>query len=346
MLSLIWSFLTWWKAELIDLIPAPIRALLSGQPQPLLVEFGADLTQPVKQERTVRLPYSTPFDTARLVEAAPILRTWMRRPIILRLPESGYLRRQVEIPAKARRQAEQIADLDLARGLPFERDEIVWKNVVRHEGRETSIEQIVVRKRDLERAGEMATAARAELLRVEASDSDDRSVVLADRAKVVSRPWRWWRRLELAALVVAAGAAGFAVLAPNASHQDEYELLGKRLVLVQAKARKLREAVNAREAKLDRAGAFRSALADRMPVTEMLALLTTRLPDGTWLDGLTLDGERLAMTGRSKAAVGGVIDGLATADGFSSVRLSGAVAIDPNSGLQRFQAITALGASD
>ena len=347
MRQLVTSVLTWWRAELVGLVPASIRALLSGQPRPLIVDFDPDLAEPARQGRTVTLPEPAPFSADAFLEAVRFLRTWARRPIVVRLPQSGYLRRRVEIPERARRQAEQIADLDLARSLPFERDEIVWRNLAIREGRATSVEQLILRKQDLEIAERTAGAASAELLRVEVPGNGDRQpVVLVDRAREVGRHWRWWRRLEAAALLVGASAAAYAFVAPDFERRDHHQQLGQRLVLVQKKARKLREVLSAREAELARAGAFRQALAARVPVSVMLAEITARLPDATWLDGLTLDGTSLVVSGRSKAPVGGVIDDLAGAEAFSSVRLTGAISIDPQSGLQRFQAIAAVAAPD
>jgi general secretion pathway protein L len=104
-------------------------------------------------------------------------------------------------------------------------------------------------------------------------------------------------------------------------------------------ARRAAGEVNALRARLDAiagGAGFLDEVRARQPATvEVLAMLSERIPEDTWVERLEIDGGQLVLVlqGRNPSALVGLLQ---DAPGLSNPRLSGTVQADPRTGRQRF----------
>ena len=80
---------------------------------------------------------------------------------------------------------------------------------------------------------------------------------------------------------------------------------------------------------------------DRPPAIEVMDALAKRLPDGTYLEKLTIDGDQLSLIGLSNeaAALVGKLEG---APQWQAPALSGALQADPRTRMDRFTLVAQL----
>jgi general secretion pathway protein L len=92
-------------------------------------------------------------------------------------------------------------------------------------------------------------------------------------------------------------------------------------------------ALEAREARLAAIAAFRTG---RPTAVGLLETMSATLQDGSWLNGLTLEGNRVVLDGRSSdaARLVGLLGGTPP---FATAAFAAPVMRDPNTGTERFR---------
>ena len=337
------AFVRWWGAELRDLIPAPVRALWTGIPAPLHLHFDPERTSPEQHGREIHIPCPAPFRAEALDAAADLLAVRSGRAVEAHLPVSACLERQVALPGRARWNARQILELDLARATPLDRNQVLWQYHLERGPNGASAHQYVVKTSDIEALDTALARYGLMLGRVWIAARQGAGLSpLVDRQRAIARPWRWWRRIEFAAVLVALLALAYMVGAPHLARQAELAALKPRIDALATEAQALRKELSAREAAAETAAGFARALAEHPKLGAQLHDLTQALSDETWLQSVDTTPQGLRIAGLTSRDAAQLIERLATVPTLGDPQLEGSVALDARSGGQRFQISTRL----
>ncbi len=243
----------------------------------------------------------------------------------LHLPAAAALRKTVRLPAAARSNLRAILALEMDRETPFGAEAVAFDHrILARDRGALVIELLVVPRRALDPALEpLARLGLApQRITVAGPAGDGFNLAMPAAAPVSPR-----RTGALAGLVLALAAALFAT--------DHWQAADRtaRLERVQADA----DLARALQQRLGAPGRDAAALRQgRPPMTEVLAALTRALPDGTWLERLSITDGALDMTGLAPDAAA-LIPLLERTPPFRNVRFAGAVVRDMRVGRERFQ---------
>ena len=123
------EFFTWWRQNLLELVPENLRAGANGQANALVVDAALPGTLILQRRRR---GLETRAGQVRLDEPGlPSLRAALNQrpggePVILRLPASTLLERPVTLPLAAERDPERVLGYEMERLTPFTADEVYW----------------------------------------------------------------------------------------------------------------------------------------------------------------------------------------------------------------------------
>jgi general secretion pathway protein L len=304
------AFLRWWLGELAALVPAPLRAVFSGEGAMLVVtiEDGeAMVGRLARGARTEfgRVDLSADKRQQRAVIAGLIGGRMRSDAIVLALPAEQVLRKTLDLPLAAEAELVNLLRFELDRQTPFSPDQACYDYRVAARDRQTGrikVELAVAPRDVVERALAIAAGWGVEpgLVTAAGDEESERPFDLSGRAA----PNGFGGRAVLTAVLAAAAACLLAVavalpLQWQAAAADEAE---RTLAAAREAAR---EAADLREA-LGRRRQDSRFLLDRKLNTPMavsvLANLTRMLPDDSYLFEFRLKGGRLRVRGYAPAA--------------------------------------------
>ena len=337
------GFLAWWRAGLLAWLPARWRQSLAADGSRLLLQVQGDGLQLRSQREAdlldlASLPLPLPETGGRdplhgvLRENAADLPRW------LLLPASQGLRRTLVLPAAARERLREVLGFEIERQTPFAAADVLYDGRVlglREDG-QLQAELVVVPRRQFDAATAQLGALADGLAGIDLADAEGRTlgVNLLPPAQRASRrnPWRWWN-VGLAALALLALALGLARIVEN--RRFAADTLQDTVTRRSAEARGVAEQ---RQRLLDavEGGAWLQAQRNGRPSTlETMDALAQRLPDGTYLEKLSIEGRQLTLIGLSgqAAALVGRLEG---APQWQAPALSGALQQDPRTRMDRF----------
>lgn len=212
-------------------------------------------------------------------------------PMVLRLPEGSMLSRGLSLPLAAGRELRGAIGFELDRLTPFAEGELFWG--VSSPVVDRSRERLDLRLSVVPRAGLSPLLAGLARLRLTPDfiEAECGWIALDKRRGPRLRPWHGWAglcaALALACLLipvlrqqVALDAAKVAIAA-RATAAEQAEALRRQLLIAASS-----------DAAMAQARRQEDALA-------VLAALTQALPDGTWLDDLSLKDGNLSLDGES-----------------------------------------------
>jgi general secretion pathway protein L len=123
------EFFTWWRQNLLELVPETLRRGTNAQANALVVDAASPGTLILQRRRRgvearagqIRL------DEPGLVSLRAALNQRLGgEPVILRLPASALLERPVTLPVAAERDPERVLGYEMERLTPFTADEVYW----------------------------------------------------------------------------------------------------------------------------------------------------------------------------------------------------------------------------
>lgn len=343
------GFLGWWGMALAAWLPARWRRALAASSERLLLQpAGEELQLRVQGMDAVRDVARLPVPPTRaggqdplagvLAEAAIELPRW------LLLPAASGLRRSLVLPAAARERLRDVLAFEIERQTPFAAGEVHYDGrvlAVRDDG-QLAAELVVVPRARFDAALTRLGPLGGWLEGVDLADADGRPLGVNLLPLVQRRrrthPARLWN-LVLAVVAVLALALGLAQVLDNrraAAEQLQRE--------VAQRSEQAREVSTLRQRLVDavEGGAYLQERRNARPsVVELTDELARRLPDGTYLEKLAVEGGQLTLIGLSNqaAALVGKLEG---ARQWRAPALSGPLQPDPRTRSDRFTLVAQL----
>jgi general secretion pathway protein L len=334
----------WWIAGLRLALPARLREILLPIRDRILVEERGDAwgirylrgagAQVLTEEEVAR--------TDRLKQAG--IPEWLARidgsadaEVILVLPEHAVMRKPLTWPLSTERALRDILKLELDRQTPFSTASAYFDYVIR--GRDRDRKKL---RFDLCVLARTTAAPALELLRtwglaptrISTTGLLDQGVNLlpaTERAVALSRGDGVTRALMVAAIV-----SFLAMLyVPPLLHADALAELERALDTRRTEALAVRALVDERDRLKRRVEFLHDRREARIPAVEILREVTELLPDGTWLDKLTLQDATLEVQGESGSATA-LIERLSDSPYFERVQFRAPVTRNNKAESDRF----------
>ena len=295
--------LRWWGSELRALLPARLARVLF--PEPTRLELapapeGLVLSRTAGGRRTVlAIATGGPEGTAPL-EAALGRRTRRADEVLVRLPRHKVLEPVLKVPAIAADVLDEVIAQEMDRETPFAAGDVCFDHaVVGTEGEQIRVRVRVARRRDVAEAVALARSLGLQPTRVDGPAVGTSYNLLPPEDR--PRPRRAMPRL-LALMGLLTAALGLAALWVAFDRADR-ALAAAEAELAEARARAgevraMQDQAEALEASAARLVAER---ARRPTAAELIAEVTERIPDGSWLFELRLREDELLLFGFTPA---------------------------------------------
>jgi len=347
------GFLRWWGHALASWLPLRWRRVLGFDRGRLLLQIDRGELQLRLQQLgelldlgRVPLPATAGADAIAVDPLAPLLNARIADlPRWLLLAPAHGLRRRISLPAAAAERLRDVVGFEIDRQTPFTADAVAYDaRVIGRREKEGQIEaELVAVPRhvldpQLAALGPLAsTLAGVDV----GGDAGPLGVNLLPplQRRRYRDPWALWN-LTLVAVALVAVAGLLWQLLDN--RRDAAEAFEQRIAAqadaAQRAAAQRQQLINLIEGQafLDR------ARAQRPTTVEVLDELTRRLPDGTYLEKLSIDGEQVMLIGLSREAAA-LIGRLQDTALWEAPALAGALQPDPSSGRDRFTLVAELG---
>jgi general secretion pathway protein L len=338
-------FFVWWFGELAACVPGRVRAHFRRRSAALaLMPDNGDMTFALHRGGSSRdlgrIRFDAKMEPRRAL--AELLRGISVRDVdvVMNLPADKVLRRSVRLPLAAQENLREVLAFEMDRHTPFKAGEVAFDYRVSSadaESKRLDVDLVVVPRELVERAGSIAESFGLALDRISIVGEEGQGNRAFNLLAHGSPPGHSasQHRLLTGLAVLAAILAAVAVYLPL--HLKERSLAAYERQLAEARAAALdaEELKSHLTARLEH-GRF---LIDRRlatpAATTLLAEVTERLPDDTWLVQLRLLGNALILSGFSPAAAA-LIAELEESPLLSEVRFGSPVTADPRVGNERF----------
>ncbi|MDF4005244.1 fimbrial assembly protein [Luteibacter sp. PPL552] len=337
------GFLRWWGGELGALVPARWRQAFAGGRRWYVVERQDEAWSLRRVDEAQPLAVADDAEdierriavlAGALAEADPA-----DRRVALVLPPGRVLRRRLVLPLAARDNLRQVVGFDLDRQTPFRAEEIHFGvrdlGEVAPEGRFVA-ELAATPRQALDAQLDELAGLRVTPDRVDVRDGQGLAGV--DLLPPARAPRRVDRRARLnAALVAVIVLLSFGAMAGWLHNRNaaldamraEVDSLRTDAQRVKALRQRLTESAGA-------SGFLARRKAESPTILPMLAELTARLPDDTWLERFTVNASgQIGFQGQSPQAAR-LIDALKGAVYIGEPSFQGTIQSDPTSGKERF----------
>lgn len=341
------GFLSWWRAGLAAWLPARLRrALSAGNGRLLLCPEAGELRLDLQQAGELCRLVALPLPLAAVVDPlADLLRERaIGMPRWLLLPGACGLRRSLLLPAAARERLRDVLAFEIERQTPFTVADVLFDGRIlqlRPDG-QLQVELVVVPRRQLAAATAGLGGQAERLAGVDLADEAGRplgvNLLPPAQRHVLRDPWRR-RNWLLALTALLALALGMGQLLDN--RRAAAGALQKDMASREAGARVLAAQRQRLLDGMEGAAYLRAQRAARPSSVELLDALAQRLPEGTWLEKVSVEGDQLTLIGLSNqaAALVGKLEG---APQWSAPALSGALQQDPRLRVDRFTLVAKL----
>lgn len=342
------GFWAWWLTALGSWLPPRLRAVFGLAQQRLLLRHEGEtlslaLTLPTQPgEASIRELAELPWDADTVGEASLnqlLVPRINSLPRWLVLPGRGGLRRRLSLPAAAADRLREVLGFEIDRQTPFTPDEVYYdaRLLGRRGDGQIDAELIVVPRASLEHALDaLGPSLRATLSGVDMADADGLPLGInllpgAQRRHRRDPRGAWNLGLAVVALV-ALGAGLWQILANREAAADAFEIKAK------AHSQQAQKVAAEKKQLVDMVEGLRflqQTRSGRPSTVEVLDELSRRLPDSTYIEKVSIEGEHVLIIGLSSEAPR-LIERLQSSKLWHSMNLTGALLPDPTKGKDRF----------
>ncbi len=343
------GFVAWWGAGLATWLPPRWRLLLATSADRLVLQVEGEGIRLRRQMAGELQDLATmPVPASRGIEIDPLASILVANaaelPRWLLLPADSGLRRTLQLPAAARERLREVLGFEIERQTPFAASDVVYDGrvlQVRDDG-QLQAELVVVPRARLEPARGALEALSAWLAGVDLADAAGRplgiNLLPVSQRYIRANPWRWWNLCFAGLFVVATGLGLAQVLANRRAAADRLQ------AEVATRSLKAREVAQQRQRLVDavEGGIYLKQQRNARPsVVEVMDELARRLPDGTYLEKVSIEADQLTLIGLSNqaAALVGMLEG---ARQWHAPALNGALQPDPRTRSDRFTLLAQL----
>lgn len=349
------GFLAWWAQSLALWLPLRVRQALGMDRGRLLLQVDGDALQlRLQLGNEVRDLAHLPGMAEGIVVAAaapeigprvadplaPVLGAGIADlPRWLLLPASVSLRRRLLLPAAAGERLRDVVGFEIDRQTPFSADAVAFDARVlgrRDSDGQLDVELVAVPLGALTpllgALGPLASTLAG--IDVAAGDGVPLGINLlpAGQRRRHADPWRGWNTALAAAALVAIAATLWQLLDNRREAADAFEQAIARRAAPARQAAAQRQQL---QGLIDGQAFLDQARAARPTAVEIIDELSRRLPDGTFLEKLAIEDERLTLIGLSNEAAA-LVGRLQDSALWRLPALAGALQPDPASGRDRF----------
>lgn len=348
------GFLAWWGWALASWLPLRMRHALGLDRGRLLLQINGDAVElRLQQGSAIRDLANLPgmalasedqiapiVDTAIADRLAPVLGASIAGlPRWLLLPASAGLRRRLFLPAAAAERLRDVVGFEIDRQTPFSADAVAYDarviGVRESDGQlDTELVAVPLSVLDPQLVVLGPLAATLAGVDVAANDGVPLGVNLlppSQRSRQID-PLRSWNAVLATLAVIAIAATMWQLLDNRRTAADGFEqAIAKRA----GPARRAAEQRQQLQSLIEGQAFLDQARAARPTAVEIIDELSRRLPDGTYLEKLAIEDERLTLIGLSNEAAA-LVGRMQDSKLWRLPALAGALQPDPASGRDRF----------
>jgi len=333
------SFLGWWKDALLSWLPLRWREFLGLSQDRMLLSRTGDQWRLQWQHATgvsevAVLPMPLEADALDKV----LGRRLQPLPRWLLLPAEGVLRRRIQLPGAAAERLRDVVGFEVDRLTPFSAEAVRFDARVlqRCSDGQLDAELVVVSRASFEQAVAALGEMSGSLAGVDTVDAADQPLGVNFMPLPLRRrrihPERHWNLILAGITLLALAAAAWQLLdnrrqaAAGFAAEVEQRAVQARIVSVQRQ----------RLVDMVEGDAFlESRRASRPTTLELIEELSRRVPNHTYLEKLSITGDRLLIAGFSPEA-SALVANLEGSALLKSPALSGPLQPDPRAGMDRF----------
>lgn len=335
-------FLAWWLGELTACVPQRLRRLLRRDSSVLVVAPGVDCVHfSVRRDERIRRIGQIPMSTASRQALADLFGGTPPRfsEIVVKVPADSVLRRSLRLPLAAAENLREVLAFQMERYTPFKASEVAYDCRVTATdiaSRKITVDLAILPRTTFEQAATIAASFGLAAHRIGIVDGPEQDRSFHFRPYENSSDPQGTRRRLIPALTVAAAIVAIAAscLPLYFDHRAlaayEARLPEARTAALQAETLKERLA-----AAMDLSRVPFDRKAQAPTTTSLLADITDRLPDDTWLTQLQIREGTLTLSGVSSASAP-LIAQLEASPFLAQVRFGSPVTSDPDVGGERF----------
>jgi general secretion pathway protein L len=341
-------FFIWWLRELAACVPDRLCKLIVRKPSLLVITPRDDVAELTLHRHghvrpLAKIPLAAKSAPQRTLTGLLNGAGLRRLEVFINVPTERVLQRRVALPLEAAENLREVLAFEMDRHTPFKAGEVAYDYrliATDMDARKVTVDLAVVPRAVLREATSIArslglAASRIGLIGDESTGNGSFNFRPYERSRAGSAGPR---RLTVALAMTAATLAVIAWYLPlyfdhRVSSVYQARLEQARAAALQAEGQKKRLA-----ATIDLGHFIVSRRADIPTVTSLLAELTNRLPDGTWLTKLQLQDRKLLLAGISPSAAP-LIAQLEASPLLANVQFDSPVTPDPRVGGESFNVV-------
>ena len=337
------GFWRWWTQALASWLPPRLRTLLGlDHERVLLQRAGSELRLALERGTGVQDIALLPWSAQEAGQGDTLLASLLAPrvadlPRWLLLPAGAGLRRRLAFPAAAAERLRDVVAFEIDRQTPFAAADVHFDaRVVARKGDQIEAELVAVPRATLDAALASLGTLGGTVAGVDMAGDDGAPLginLLADaRRHRRADPWRAWNWAFAVLAVFAIALAMWQLLANRRAAADAFA------ETADARARQARQVAIEKRQLVDlvEGMAFlQNTRASRPTTVEVLDELGRRLPDSTYLEKLSIEGDQILLIGQSSEA-SALVGQLEGSKLWRSPALTGALQPDPRTQRDRF----------
>ena len=333
------GFLRWWRDELCELLPAPVREHLAGAGGRIIVASAPGGFR-VFEEPLGPAGVGPPLEQPEALNAVgQIARGSPKVSIAVRVSAQSCFQRSVELPSATRADIRRILDLDLERSTPFKLKDVYTAYLVEPgpPGRnKIKARQLVAKRAAIDAILEPLLASG---LQVACADCWREDISVPLPVNFLAPRNGNQRRPRLTVPMVLAAVAGVlvttAVTLALWRNESALDSLQARIADARGRAANVRQTLESSEAALDELTRLQRMKATEVPVVVILDELSKLLPDTVWITELRQENDTLDMSGLARSGAS-LVSLFERSHFFSDATMTAPLTLDQREDKERF----------